>query len=363
MLKRTPLYAAHQQAGGKLVDFAGWEMPLHYGSQVQEHHAVRQDAGMFDVSHMAVLDISGQDAQRFLRYVLANDVARLTTPGKALYTCMLNPHGGVIDDLLAYFFTPTQYRLIVNAGTQHTDLAWLMQHQGAFDVVIQPRPELAIIAVQGPQARAKAATALSTAQAQLVSTLKPFHSGMVDDCFIARTGYTGEDGLEIVVPATQVVALWQALLAAEIKPCGLGARDTLRLEAGLNLYGHDMDEDTTPLESNLTWTVAWEPTDRDFIGRPALTVQRQHGATRQLVGLVLTERGVLRDGQVVVLEDGQQGVITSGSFSPSLQRAIALARIPAGNYLQCQVNIRDKPVPARIVAPVFVRNGKSQIVE
>ena len=362
MGKQTPLYQAHQQANGKIVDFAGWDMPLNYGSQIQEHQAVRQDAGLFDVSHMTIVDITGSDAAPFLRYLLANDIAKLTTSGKALYTCMLNPQGGVIDDLLAYFIDPTHYRIIVNSSTRETDLAWLQQQSTDFTVTIQERPELAMLAIQGPQAREKAAIAMPEQQAQAASALKPFHSCEIDGWFIARTGYTGEDGFEIALPAEQAAAFWQALINTNITPCGLGARDTLRLEAGLNLYGIDMDTQTTPLESNLAWTVAWTPDDRDFIGRVALTQQREQGIKHQLVGLVLQDRGVLRGGQSVII-DGitDEGTITSGSFSPSLQQSIAFARIPVTEQQQCQVRIRNKLLATRIVKPVFVRNGKPLI--
>jgi aminomethyltransferase len=359
MLKKTPLYTEHQQAGAKLVDFAGWEMPLHYGSQLEEHHKVRRDAGMFDVSHMAVVDIHGKDASTYLRYLLANDVARLTQPGKALYTCMLNEQGGIIDDLIVYFVAPDEYRLVVNAGTRDKDLAWIKQQaQNFVAVTITERPDLCILAIQGPNARSKTMQTFDQNKQAVVAELKPFQFAKHQEWFIARTGYTGEDGFEIMLPANEVSAFWQALLKANIPPCGLGARDTLRLEAGLNLYGTDMDETTTPLESNLNWTVQFEPQDRNFIGRSALEQQQKQGVARKLVGLVLEDRGVLRGHQHVVAENSGEGEITSGTFSPTLGFSVALARVPANIGTRCNVVIRDKLMPVRVVKPPFVRQGK-----
>lgn len=359
MLNRTPLYAEHQQAGAKLVDFAGWEMPLNYGSQIEEHHKVRRDAGMFDVSHMLPVDVQGPKAQQFLRYVLANDVARLV-PGKALYTCMLNEKGGVIDDLIVYQLEPDFYRIVVNAGTREKDVNWLKKQAANFNLEIKPRTDLAILAIQGPHARNKVSEILDPARKNMIANLKPFSAALDKNWLIARTGYTGEDGLEIILPATEVVKFWQDLVKVGVSPCGLGARDTLRLEAGLNLYGNDMDDSVTPLESNLAWTVAFDPQDRDFIGREVLEKQQQT-LKQQLVGLVLEEKGVLRNHQKVITKNGA-GEITSGSFSPTLGHAIALARIPVNSGENCQVEIRDKLVPVRIVKPPFVRHGKKVFI-
>jgi len=358
MANRTPLYEQHLQANAKMVDFAGWDMPIHYGSQIEEHHKVRQDAGMFDVSHMAAVDIKGEQAQEFLRHVLANDVAKLQQPGKALYGCMLNEQGGIIDDLITYYVAPNYYRLVVNAGTREKDINWLNKQATGFKITITVRTDLAIIAVQGPQARTKATQVFPAPVRSALAILKPFHFLEWDGWLIARTGYTGEDGLEIMLPVTKVAEYWQKFLKAGISPCGLGARDTLRLEAGLNLYGSDMDDTTTPLESNLAWTVALEPANREFIGRTALEKQLQQGVKRSLVGLVLTERGVLRGHQKVVAEGIGEGEITSGTFSPTLGYAIALARVPANIGAQCQVAIRDKLFSVRVIKPPFVRNGK-----
>ena len=358
MGKRTPLYESHLALGARMVDFGGWDMPVHYGSQIEEHHAVRRDAGMFDVSHMAVVDLHGARTRPFLRDLLANDVAKLTSSGAALYTCMLNERGGVIDDLIAYFLAEDRFRLVVNAGTREKDLAWIGSRAAGFGVEVRERGDLAMIAVQGPQARAKAAPLLG-AQREAALALKPF-TATAGDLFVARTGYTGEDGWEIVVPASRVVEMWDALAARGIAPCGLGARDTLRLEAGMNLYGSDMDEQTTPLESGLTWTVAFTPAERRFVGREALEAQRTAGVPRKLVGLVLEDRGVLRSHQPVITEAGA-GEVTSGTFSPTMQRSIALARVPAAAGERVEVEIRGKRLKAAVVKPPFVRNGEVRV--
>jgi glycine cleavage system T protein (aminomethyltransferase) len=358
--QRTPLYEQHLAAQAKIVDFAGWEMPIHYGSQLEEHHQVRNDAGMFDVSHMVVLDITGANVTDFLRHLLANDVARIQTPGKALYSCLLNEDGGVIDDLILYFMTEDWYRMVVNAATRDKDLAWIRQQAEDTGVEIRERDDLAMIAVQGPNARDKAHAALG-ADIDAARELKPFFAADCDskgDLFVARTGYTGEDGYEIMLPATQAAKTWQALLAAGVKPIGLGARDTLRLEAGMNLYGQDMDEQISPLEAGLSWTVAFEPSERDFIGRAALEKQKAAGPANKLVGLILEDRGVLRTHQKVTTEFGD-GETTSGSFSPTLGKSIALARVPAAASEHCHVEIRGKQLRARIVKYPFARNGKS----
>jgi aminomethyltransferase len=354
--QRTPLYNQHLAANAKIVDFAGWEMPIHYGSQLEEHHQVRNDAGMFDVSHMVVLDLTGAKVTEFLRHLLANDVARSQTPGKALYSCLLNERGGVIDDLIVYFMRDDWYRMVVNAATRDKDLAWITRQAEGTGVEIRERDDLAMIAVQGPNARDKAHTALG-ATIDPARELKPFFAAECGELYVARTGYTGEDGYEIMVPAEQAGATWDALLAAGVKPIGLGARDTLRLEAGMNLYGQDMNEDISPLEAGLSWTVAFDPEDRDFIGRAALEKQKADGPAFKLVGLILEDRGVLRAHQKVVTEYGD-GETTSGSFSPTLGKSIALARVPAATSDHCHVEIRGKQLAARIVKYPFARNGK-----
>jgi aminomethyltransferase len=356
MGQHTPLYLSHLEAGAKFVDFAGWDMPIHYGSQLQEHMIVRKDAGMFDVSHMTILDLHGKDVASFLRFLLANDIAKLKIPGKGLYSCMLNEEGGVIDDLIVYYLAKDQYRLVFNASTRDIVCAWLTLQLPRFDTTLELRDDLFMLAVQGPKAMARLKQVLTASQSTVTQQLKPFQTLADGDLFIARTGYTGEDGVEILLPNEQAVELWNACLAAGIQPCGLGARDTLRLEAGLNLYGTDMDTDTTPLESNLGWTVALEPEGRHFIGRAALIEQMQH-PHRQLVGLVLETKGVLRNHLPVWVGE-RSGEITSGSYSPSLERGIAMARIPAGQDTTCEVELRGKRLPARIIKLPFLKQGR-----
>ncbi|MBB3102632.1 glycine cleavage system aminomethyltransferase GcvT [Azomonas macrocytogenes] len=357
MGQRTPLFAQHLAFGAKVVDFGGWDMPLHYGSQVEEHHQVRRDCGVFDVSHMTILDISGIDAKAYLQHLLANDVARLGFAGKALYSALLNEQGGVIDDLIVYL-ADYGYRMVVNAATREKDLAWLRAQAAGFDVVIDERSELAMLAIQGPNARSKVAELVNPARAALIGGLKPFQGLAEGDWFIARTGYTGEDGLEIILPAVQAPGFFNDLVGAGIVPIGLGARDTLRLEAGMNLYGQDMTEEISPLSANMAWTIAWEPAERRFVGREVLEAQREADHLPKLVGLVLEERGVLRAHQLVRVAGIGEGEITSGSFSPTLGKSIALARVPAATADRAEVEIRGKWYPVRVVQPVFVRHGK-----
>lgn len=361
MTQQTSLFEQHQASGARMVDFHGWMMPLHYGSQMDEHHAVRTDAGMFDVSHMTIVDLNGARTREFLRYLLANDVAKLKQPGKALYTGMLNASAGVIDDLIVYFMTEDFFRLVVNSATREKDLAWIAEHAAAYGVQLTPRDDLSLIAVQGPQAQAKAQTLFDEAQREAVAGMKPFFGVQAGELFIATTGYTGEAGYEIALPNEQAAEFWQKLLMAGVKPAGLGARDTLRLEAGMNLYGQEMDEGVSPLAANMGWTVAWQPEDRDFIGREALEAQREKG-TEQLVGLIMTDKGVLRNELPVRFTDSegnlQEGIITSGSFSPTLGCSIALARVPAGIGEQAIVQIRNREMPVKVTKPVFVRAGK-----
>jgi aminomethyltransferase len=357
--RQTPLYRLHQELGARIVDFGGWDMPVQYGSQIGEHHAVRRAAGVFDVSHMCVTDLRGAGVRSLLQSLLANDVAKLRTPGKALYSCMLNEHGGVVDDLIAYYLNDYWYRLVVNAGTRDKDLAWIRAR--AADVEVTERSELALLAIQGPEARAKAAQLLAPADAAAALALGTFAGRELGGWFVARTGYTGEDGFEIMMPAADAVPAWRRLNSLGVASCGLGARDTLRLEAGMNLYGNDMDENTQPFESGLGWTVAMEPRGRAFIGRDALEAVASDGSPRKLVGLLLEDRGVLRGHQKVIVPGVGEGEITSGTFSPTLDRSIALARVPAATAEKVQVDIRGKLLGARVVKPPFVRAGKSLI--
>ena len=360
MAKKTPLYQCHLDAGARLVDFAGWHMPINYGSQITEHDAVRSDAGMFDVSHMTVVDVSGPQAKAYLQNLLANDVARLKVHGKALYSCMLNEQGGVIDDLIVYYLRDNFYRMVINSATREKALAWIARQAETFsDLNTHIRDDVDMIAVQGPRAIEKSIPLFDDYQQQALAKLSRFQGAEFDDCFVARTGYTGEDGFEILMPNDQIADLWNRLLAAGVVPCGLGARDTLRLEAGMNLYGSDMDETTSPLISGISWTVAMSD-ERAFIGRPALEAQKAEGVKQSFVGLLLLDKGVLRNHLRVVTSAGD-GEITSGSYSPTLQKSIAMVRIPAGVSGEVEVEMRNKLLKARIVKLPFVREGKSML--
>ncbi|SAI69814.1 glycine cleavage system T protein [Bordetella ansorpii] len=356
-LQRTPLFDEHLAANARMVDFGGWEMPLSYGSQIEEHHAVRRAAGMFDVSHMLNVDVAGAGAKAFLQRLIANDVARLTVPGKALYSCMLNPQGGVIDDLIVYFFSEDRWRVVVNAGTADKDVAWMRRvaASGNFDVAIAARRDLAMVAVQGPEARAKVWAARPAWQAQS-EPLGVFSAALLGETLVARTGYTGEDGFEIVLPAAEVATLWRDLIAQGVQPCGLGARDTLRLEAGMNLYGQDMDELIHPDQAGLTWTVSLKDASRRFIGRDAI---EQFATPAAFLGLKLQERGVMRAHMAVRTARGA-GEVTSGTMSPTLGVSVGFARLPAGVQPgdAAEVEIRGKWVPAQVCKLPFVRNGK-----
>ncbi len=348
-LKRTFLNQAHVDHGGKLVDFSGWSLPIHYGSQIKEHLAVRHGVGIFDVSHMTIIDCKGPMVRDFLRRVLANDVGSLAI-NQALYSVLLNERGGVVDDLIVYRLSDC-YRLVTNAATKDKVLAWL-DLQNLEQIQLEEL-DLSMIAIQGPRSLQAISSWSKTYDFEL---LKPFSCVLIDEILVARTGYTGEDGFELIVPNEQVVGAWNFFVNEGAVPAGLGARDTLRLEAGLNLYGQDMDEEVDPLVSNLGWTVKWEPKDRDFVGRDALQIRR-HERDEKLVGLILIGKGVLRHGQRVLTDNGE-GVITSGSFSPSMDCSIALARVPKLARERCRVEIRDKLVDAVAVKPPFVKHGK-----
>ncbi|MCX8566469.1 MAG: aminomethyltransferase [Glomeribacter sp. 1016415] len=368
-LRKTPLYAMHCASNARIVDFGGWAMPLHYGSQLDEHHAVRATAGMFDVSHMCVVDIGGtvgsDDVRVFLRYALANNIDKLKTPGRALYSCMLNARGGVVDDLIVYYIREDLFRIVVNAATAEADIVWLNQlnAEGEFGVTLMPRRDLAMIAVQGPHASEKVLN-LAPAVRDAAAALKPFGFALAPttpygEMLLARTGYTGEDGFELMLAAEAVSAVWSKLIEAGTCPCGLGARDMLRLEAGMNLYGQDMDMDTSPLDAGLEWTVDLV-TARDFVGKRALL---HAGCQAVFAGLILCESGGVLRAQQTVLTAAGPGQITSGTFSPLLQRSIAFARLPLGVQVgdTVQVQIRNKPCAARVVKLPFVRHGKALV--
>ena len=366
MTQKTVLNDVHRAAGARMVDFGGWDMPVNYGSQIEEHHAVRRDCGMFDVSHMCAVDVVGADAKAFLRRLVANNVDKLKVPGKALYSAMLNEAGGVVDDLIIYYLNDTTFRVVINAGTATKDLAWMEARRmdwGLNLTITERRSEgtgndpLGMIAVQGPNAKARVWEVLPQVKAASEG-LGPFFGVQVGDYFVATTGYTGEQGFEIALPAAQAADLWRKLHAAGVAQCGLGARDTLRLEAGMNLYGNDMDETVSPLDAGLAWTVDLK-SERDFVGKAALLA---NGQKAQFLGLVLLDKGVLRGHQKVFAAQGE-GEITSGTFSPTLQQSIALARLPLGVAIgdTVEVEIRDKRLKAKVVKPVFARNGKAVV--
>ena len=357
-MQRTVFYTEHLLAKAKMVEFCGWEMPINYGSQIKEHEAVRNDAGMFDVSHMAITDVSGTDAKKFLQHLISNDVAKLEKSGfgKALYSGMLNPQGKVIDDLIVYY-TSFGYRLVTNAGTYIKDITWIRQQAANFVVTLTERKDLSILAVQGPNALAKVSV-IKPQLAESIAQLKPFSSVLDDDTFYARTGYTGEDGLEIMLPNTQAVLFWQQLLLQNVVPCGLAARDTLRLEAGMNLYGHDMDETISPAECNMDWVVDLKDSNRNFIGKTAYQEFVAKGDVQRQTGLIMQGKGILREGQKVFHNGQQVGIITSGTFSPSLKLSIAIARLDPSITDSTSVEIRGNLEPVQIIKLPFVRNGK-----
>jgi len=358
-MQSTRLYSSHLNSNAKMVEFCGWQMPINYGSQIREHEAVRTDVGMFDVSHMVVTDIRGSDAKSFLRYLISNDVAKLEKHvfGKALYSGMLNENAGIIDDLIVYY-TEFGYRLVTNAGTYEKDLAWIKKEAEKFNVTLTERKDLSIVAIQGPNAITKVASIKSHLQEKLTN-LKPFTAIEDNGWFYARTGYTGENGLEVIVPNEEVEGFWQDLLNVEVAPCGLAARDTLRLEAGMNLYGHDMDETVNPLECNMDWVVDLNDASRNFIGKEKyLEIKNSNKLIRSQVGLVLEGKGVLREGQKVFIDSKEVGIITSGTFSPSLKMSIAIARVLVNMEDKAFVDIRGNLEPVRIVKLPFVRNGK-----
>ena len=371
MGKRTPLYQAHVSAQARLVDFSGWDMPLHYGSQIEEHHAVRNDAGVFDVSHMTVLEVTGPEATDYLDRLLANNIRKAKLPGQAIYSAMLNEEGGILDDLIVYSHShPGKFLLVVNCATREKDLAWMQQQchvlssevtgsevtgSEVMDCTVTECPDYAILAIQGPKAIEKTQRVVSAAQREATAQLRIFQGSWAEGWFIARTGYTGESGLEIILPGEDAPGFWDKLVTAGVRPVGLGARDTLRLEAGLNLYGSDMDESVSPMESNMASTVVLP--ERDFIGAAALRTQLEGGKLRELVGLVMRHKGVLR-AQYPVFCDGQRvGEITSGAFSPTLGHAIALARVSRTSN-SMTVAIRGKMQPVEWVRPPFIRRGK-----
>ncbi len=354
---RTPLYEQHLALGAEMSEVNGWELPLHYGSQVEEHCQVRKDCGVFDVSFMTVVDVLGEQAKAYLHYLLANDVELLHGNGSGLYSVMLNEQAGIIDDALIYLM-PDGYRLMFNTGFTDRIIGWMKLNKGIFKVTIKPQQDIAILSIQGPNAVSKLVKLLDQQYVAQLEKLQPLYSCLVGGWFISRTGYTGEDGVEIILPKAEAEHLWLELVGAGIMPIGMRARDTLRLEAGYSLYGQDMNEDISPLSCNMDWTVAWIPEDRNFIGREALDKKRQNGICNKLIGLVSEERGTLHNGQLVRIEGKEEGVITSTNFSPTLGKCIALARVPVKTGSRAEVEIKGKWYPVRIVSPRFVWHGE-----
>jgi len=355
--RRTPLYTHHQALKARFTPFGDWEMPLQYSSILQEHHAVRQGVGMFDISHMGKLILKGAGVQAALQTLVPTDLSRLK-PGQAKYTVLLNESGGIVDDLILYI-EEGAVRCIVNAATAQKDLAWLRHYLPPDVAIVDESASNVLIAVQGPSALATLEPLLHKS----LATLKPYRHCPVtllgQPAWVARTGYTGEDGVEILAAIDTGVALWQALLAAGVTPCGLGARDTLRLEAAMLLYGQEMDEQTTPLEAGLEWLIDWQKAT--FIGREALWQQKQEGIERQLVGLELQGKGIARHDYPIYLEAQAVGRVTSGTLSPTLGKAIALGYVfPefANVGRELAVQVRDRSVPAVVVPRPFYRRGR-----
>ncbi len=360
-LKRTPLYEQHKALGARLVEFGGWDMPVQYTSILQEHQAVRTQAGLFDVSHMGEFKVEGTGALAFLNYLVPNDVSRLALQ-QALYTQLCTSVGTVIDDLLVYHLADGDYMLVVNAANIQKDLTWIQEQAGRFpDVTVTDQSEAtALLAIQGP----KAQSILQPLASVPLNEIRYYHcaTGEVSGikCLISRTGYTGEEGFELYCAAGDVVQLWQALLAAGqpqgLLPAGLGARDTLRLEAGLCLYGHELDELTNPLEARLGWTVKLNK--GDFIGRDTIKGIKEQGPARLLVGIELLERGIPRGGYAIYDGEQQIGTLTSGAPGPTVKKNIGMGYVPA-LYAQVgkvvQIDIRGKRLAAQVVALPFYK--------
>ena len=352
--KTTPLYHEHEKAHAKFVDFFEWKMPLHYGSPIAEHLAVRESAGIFDVSHMTVIDIIGAGCRPFLRRLMTRDVDEIKHRGGACYSCMCNELGGIIDDVLIYYRSPDNYRLVFNASTKDRVTQWLNHHAQDFAIGLQIRPELCLIAIQGPEAIERIMPLLTANQMDILSTLKRFNSVEDQAYFFGRTGYTGEDGLEIILPAPEAIELWQKLISAGFQPCGLAARDNLRLEAGLMLNGQDMDENITPFQAALDWTLSWNAQDREFIGKPALLQEKEQGSEKKLIGIQLDAQVILRHGQHLYAHEKLVGEVTSGIFSPLLKQSIGFARIHThAIHEPLTVSIRDKMYPVSVHSTRF----------
>lgn len=362
-MKKTPLNQAHRDLGARMVDFGGWDMPVQYSGVIDEHQAVREAAGLFDVSHMGEVEVSGANALAYIQYLTINDAAKLVD-GQVQYSAMCYPEGGVVDDVTLYRFNESRYLFCVNASNTDKDFAWMEQvlaESAITDVTLTNRSsEFAQIALQGPKAETILASLTDVALADLV--YYHFCEGSVAgvEMIISRTGYTGEDGFELYLPASAAVEIWQQLLVAGaphgLLPIGLGARDTLRLEKGYALYGHELSREISPLEAGLAWITKLDK--ENFVGKAALVAQKSVGLPRRRVGLVMQERGIPREGYPVFAGEREVGVITSGTMSPSLRLGIALALVApefASNETELEVAIRNRRMSAKVTRPPFVK--------
>ena len=353
-MNKTTLFEQHKNLGAKIVDFGGWSMPINYGSQINEHKVVRSDVGIFDVSHMSIFDLSGSEQAKFLKYLLPNDVDKIKNSGRALYSPLLNNDGGVLDDLIVYNLG-THYRIISNCATRSQNHDWFVKQSESYDVKIKLMNDLSIIAIQGPNS----INLLDKIGIHDLDRMSDFDVKIYNSSMIAKTGYTGEEGFEVVIENSDVESFWLSLLEAGASAIGLGARDTLRLEAGLNLYGTDMDTNNNPYESNLAWTIDLNDKKRDFIGKRALE-EINKDACKELKGIILRDKGILRSHQLIEHKAGN-GEILSGTYSPSFGFSIAFARLDKGHDGEGKVKIRNNEFKVEIVSPPFMRKGKMLI--
>ena len=352
-MNKTALNNAHIELGAKMVNFSHWEMPISYTSLIEEHHAVRNTAGVFDVSHMSVFDFNGGDQVAFFEKIFANDIKKICNDDKAIYGALLNEEGGILDDLIIYHANE-KFRLVSNCSTREQNRQWYEKHAVEFGVEVVERSDMGILAIQGPDALSKILS-IDGINPQ-VNNLQSFGCMFDGDKLYARTGYTGEDGLEIIVPSEDINQFWDQALKLGCTPIGLGARDTLRLEAGLNLYGNDMTIENHPYESNLGWTIDMTDENRQFIGKQAL-LSIDQSKSQKIVGIILRDKGVLRSGYEVIHNEGK-GVVLSGSYSPTLQSSIGLARVDQGYKKDGKVMIRNKMLNIDFVSPRFIERGK-----
>jgi aminomethyltransferase len=352
-MNKTPLNKSHIELGAKMVNFSNWEMPISYSSLIEEHNAVRNTVGIFDVSHMSVFDFDGDNQVAFFEKIFANDIKKIYKDNKAIYGALLNEEGGILDDLIIYHAN-NKFRLVSNCSTREQNRQWFEKHAVEFGVKVMERSDMGILAIQGPDALNKILK-IKEIDNQ-VNTLQSFGCMFEGDKLYARTGYTGEDGLELIVPTKDINHLWDQALELGCTPIGLGARDTLRLEAGLNLYGNDMTINNHPYESNMGWTIDMSDESREFIGKDAL-LSIDQSKSQKIVGIILQDKGILRSGYEITHEQGK-GVVLSGSYSPTLQSSIGLARVDQGYKENGKVMIRNKLLNIDFVSPRFLGQGK-----